>query len=96
MLFPLYTLKNTLFFSCTAGKIKYKKLDIKIIPEKINFFLFSKYPMQNMKRKNSRSCITDGFGINTTANLIFPKNIVTDKTNLRSSERINEHNAAAL
>jgi hypothetical protein len=34
--------------------------------------------MQNRKRKNSRSCVTDDFGIN-----------------LRSSERINEHNVAA-
>jgi hypothetical protein len=38
--------------------------------------------------------VTGGFSINNAANLIFPKNIITDKANLRNCERINERNAA--
>jgi hypothetical protein len=53
--------------------------------------------MQSSKRKNRRSRVTNGFGINITTNLIFPTNIVADKINLRISEKkINEHSAAVI
>ncbi|OEG71907.1 hypothetical protein ATZ36_11965 [Candidatus Endomicrobiellum trichonymphae] len=57
MLLPLYTLKNTLFFSCTAEKIKYKKLDVKITTEKNKpFFIFKISHAKQEKKKQQKLC----------------------------------------
>jgi hypothetical protein len=63
--------------------------------QKNKSFLIFKISHIKQGKKKQQKLFNLLFGINNAPNLIFSKNIVTDKANLRGSDRINGHNVAA-